>query len=137
MRKYVFATHGNFAEGIKNSVQMILGERDDIYCICAYVDELQSTMQQMENIIKSIDEKDEIIVITDLFGGSVNNEIFPMIKDSRIHLITGLNLMLATQLLVGNPEMDTSELIMQAVQASKDSIIYCNNIKAKVEEDNF
>lgn len=137
VRKFVFASHGNLAPGMKNSVEMILGECKNLICLCAYVDNELSIKQQMDKILGGLAEEDELIIVTDLLGGSVNNELFPYIRDSRIHLVTGLNLALAIHLLLGDKKTDTREVIRQSVEVCKEGIVYCNDPMKKIEEDNF
>ncbi len=38
-RHYIFASHGTFANGLLNSVELILGKQPDIHTLCAYVEE--------------------------------------------------------------------------------------------------
>lgn len=137
MRKFVFATHGDFAIGIKNSVELILGKCEEITCLCAYVGENQNLTNEMKNILEELKDEDELIIITDLFGGSVNNELYQYIQDKRIQLISGLNLALVIQLLIGKNKTDVKELIRQSIENSKEGIIYCNDYVKKVDEDNF
>lgn len=69
-----FASHGTFANGLLNSVELILGKQPDIYTLCAYVEEEADLTQQVETLLARFPTQDELIVITDIFAGSVNNE---------------------------------------------------------------
>ena len=40
MRKFLLASHGNLAAGMKNTIEMIAGVRDDIQAIGAYTKEI-------------------------------------------------------------------------------------------------
>lgn len=139
MRKFLLASHGRLAEGIYNSLQIILGSNLNISTICAYVDENINLEQQIRSAVSDISIGDELIVITDLFGGSVNNEFMKYIEEDKIHLIAGLNLPLIIELLT-RQEDNTVKLIEDSLKASKKSIMYCNNaLKSAidVEIDDF
>ena len=41
-RKFLIATHGAFAKGIKSSLDIIVGEMDNVFLIQAYLDESKS-----------------------------------------------------------------------------------------------
>ena len=89
-------------------------------------------------LLKKYNNK-EVIVITDIFGGSVNNlfmEEIPLNKN--IHLITGLNLPLVLNLL-GEQEnyLIPEELIQNSIEISSDAVKYCNLelIKTSKNED--
>ena len=91
-----------------------------------------------DEILKKYNNK-EVIVITDIFGGSVNNlfmEEIPLNKN--IHLITGLNLPLVLNLL-GEQEnyLIPEELIQNSMEISSDAVKYCNLelIKTSKNED--
>ena len=74
MQRLVLASHGYLAEGMKNSAQIIVGKSAKIYTICAYVKEGITLESQINELFDSFPEDDEMIVVTDIFGGSVNNE---------------------------------------------------------------
>ncbi len=46
----------------------------------------------MKEIIDALCDDEELIVTTDIFGGSVNNEFMKYLSKSNIHLIAGVNL---------------------------------------------
>ena len=73
MRKVLVATHGYLADGIKSSVGILTGREDCITCIDAYVDQSDYT-PQLRAFIDSVEEGDEAVIFTDMYGGSVNRE---------------------------------------------------------------
>ena len=139
MRKFLLASHGRLAEGLYNSLQIIMGNNLNILVMCAYVDENDNIEKIIRNYIESISKEDELIVVTDLFGGSVNNEFMRYLNDKRIHLISGMNLPLIIELITRKGE-NTAQIINEALDESKNNIMYCNNIVKKIksiENDEF
>lgn len=139
MRKFLLASHGRLAEGIYSSIQIILGCNVNISTICAYTDENISFEQQVENAINNMSLGDELIVVTDIYGGSVNNEFMKYIERDNVHLVAGMNLPLLIELLT-RQEHNTEMLIEGALRASKKSIMYCNKILTTAcspEDDEF
>lgn len=136
MKRVLLATHGKFADGIYNSLEIIMGKQQNIDTLCAYVDEENDIELQVKNIMEKLDSKDELIVITDLFGGSVNNAFMNYLYYSNLHLITGLNLPLLLEL-VSNLEQPTKKMIEEVVSSSKINIQYCNPLinEEQIEED--
>lgn len=127
MYQFIIATHGLFAEGIKNSIEIILGKFENLDTLSCYIDSSFNLKEEIDKILKSYYNK-EIIVITDIFGGSVNNlfmEKIPLNKN--IHLVTGLNLPLILNLL-GEQEkyLIPEELIQNSMEISSDAVKYCN-----------
>ena len=98
MQRLVLASHGYLAEGMKNSAQIIVGKFAKIYTICAYVKEGITLESQINELFDSCPEDDEMIVVTDIFGGSVNNEFMQRLQNRRFWLVSGMNLPLVIQL---------------------------------------
>lgn len=127
MRYFLFATHGRFATGILDSVELITGKHDNILTINAYTDENDDLEAQIAQVLSRLATADELVVVTDLFSGSVNNAFMNRLDDERIHLVAGLNLPLAIELVtMSAQEPDTVKLIETALNSSKQSIKYCN-----------
>ncbi|GIO21663.1 PTS sugar transporter subunit IIA [Oceanobacillus sp. J11TS1] len=129
MRYLLFASHGGLAEGMLDSVEMVTGKHNNIFTISAYKNERDNLSEQLTTVINQLAENDELIIVTDIFGGSVNNECMKLLTDPRIHLIAGLNLPLAIELAIMNgSKASTSQLIENALKNTKETIKYCNHL---------
>ncbi|MFL0252375.1 PTS sugar transporter subunit IIA [Clostridium neuense] len=143
MRRFLIATHGHFAEGIYSSLKMIIGNKDNVETLCAYVTKDYDLKANIRNILGKLNEDDELIVITDIFGGSVNNEFMNLIgkNNGKIHLIAGLNLPLLAELISRqDDDKSTEDIINEVLNTSKQSIQYCNetlNNSKEICDDEF
>ena len=90
MRKYILATHGQMAYGMNTTLNMLIGEQENLTIINAYTEECKDPVPEFEKIIEE-NPDDDIIIMTDLFGGSVNNNAMLMTKHQRVHVVTGIN----------------------------------------------
>lgn len=125
MRKFLFASHGKFADGIKDSLEMVVGKNKNISTLCAYTEDVPDLKADVQKFFSTLNSKDEVIVITDISKGSVNNEFISYLQDQRLHLISGLNLPLLISLILESPNIsDTEELIRTAILEAKDTIQY-------------
>ncbi|NHL58970.1 PTS sugar transporter, partial [Staphylococcus aureus] len=106
-RKYIFARHGRCANGLLSSVELNLGKKPDIHTLCANVEEEVDLTQQVESLVARFPAQDELIVITDIFAGSVNNEFVRFLSRPHFHLLSGLNLQLIIYLLISAAEDNT------------------------------
>ena len=137
MRRYVLAAHGKLAEGMKSTLEIIIGPQENLICVNAYTDECPDPMPEFQKILEKYPE-DEIVIMTDMLGGSVNNNAVVLTKEKRVHVVTGTNLAVAISLIMSDDTEDTKEAIKNAVSNAKDMIIYCNDIAADTsEEDDF
>ena len=136
MRYFVFASHGTFADGILNSLELITGKHDNVWTINAYINEKEDIKDQISAVVNRIAAEDELVVVTDIFGGSVNNEFMNLLNNKNIHLVAGLNLPLVIELVTMSViEKDTKALIKKALENAKSSIQYCNLELEKLNED--
>nr|WP_156231850.1 PTS mannose transporter subunit IIA [Enterococcus gallinarum] len=134
----ILASHGRFASGILHSLELICGKKQSVIAIDCYVQEAFDLTATIDTLMETY-KQHEMIVITDIFGGSVNNEFLRYIQQPNFYLIAGLNLPLlielTTQLQGGGA---ISETIHQTLANSKDMIQFCNESVAKeIEEEEF
>ena len=136
MKHYILASHGRFAKGIYESVEIILGPQPNVHIVCGYIQGETDVKDEIADIISLIDIKDEIIACSDLLGGSVNNELMKYIKRENFHLITGMNLPLLMNLFLYKEE-NTKSLLRRILPEINKSITYCNENDNTLEEEDF
>ncbi|MBA1434132.1 PTS sugar transporter subunit IIA [Bombilactobacillus bombi] len=143
MRQILLASHSKLAEGMMKTIEMFFGKQNNLYYLCAYTQEDYDLKAEIEQFLNTINKDDEIIVITDLFGGSVNNQFFQILQNKLIkkfYLISGMNLPLLLTLLTDiDNDKPINLIIRNAVSKAQQSIIFDNdklsNEKEQVEED--
>ncbi|MGM0214050.1 PTS sugar transporter subunit IIA [Enterococcus sp. AZ109] len=137
-RKLILASHGKFASGILSSLQLICGADQDITALDCYTDEAFDLTKEVQQILQ-VNAGAELIVVTDVFGGSVNNEFLHYIHQPNFYLVAGLNLpfliSLTTRMIGSN---STETIIQEALEEAKESIQFCNEtIKQELAEEEF
>ncbi len=138
MRKYIIATHGYMAYGINTTLNMLIGEQENLTVVDAYTDECKDPVPEFEKIIEE-NPDDDIVIMTDLFGGSVNNNAMQMIKSERVHVVTGINLAVVISIVMSDSNTSTKQVIEEAIAGAKDMLIYCNELvtDSNDEDENF
>lgn len=139
-KRIVLATHGKFSEGILTSMKMIFGEQTPIECITAYV---ESGVDYQELFRKTVAENDygttELVVLTDVLGGSVNNEFMKLLAEYPFHLVCGLNLALLLEVAVCPADMIADQL-PSIVERAREGVALCDDLvrgaATTAEEDN-
>lgn len=128
MKKYLIATHGKLSYGFKDTLELIIGIRPNVEYVSAYADGYNDSINEnIMNIMSNLDDKDELIVCTDILGGSVTNQFLKYLNKANIHLITGINLPLLIEMILST-EQDTNELIKNSINKAKEGIIYVNDL---------
>ncbi|MFT8340906.1 PTS sugar transporter subunit IIA [Clostridium beijerinckii] len=139
MVQIILASHGNLAKGMKDTLNMIIGDVSMIEAFSSYRDEDVNTRNAIEVIIKENYNKRDIFILTDILGGSVNTEIMSLIKEyPNIHVLSGINLPLVISLATQSGEISES-LLQEIIAESKQGIVDCNRLlneyKSIQEED--
>ena len=82
MRKLLLASHGPLAQSMRETVQMFCGEDSRIKVLCAYIDSASMDVDELIDFWeKTREDGDEWIVLTDIYGGSVNNAFMNRLSD--------------------------------------------------------
>ena len=84
----------------------------------------------VKELFASFDPDDEVIVLTDLMGGSVYQKFFPYMND-HVHVICGMNLPLAMSFLLASEDQTlTQESVDAIIEECKKQIVYVNSLSA-------
>ena len=126
MRQFIIASHAHFAAGINESVSLLSGERDNVRTLSMYVDGNNDLAAAAAKMLDETPEGDDLVVCTDLFGGSVNNEFMAALAENDFTLICGMNMPLLVEILSdANPG---PAAVRAAVDSCKDTIMICNDL---------
>lgn len=136
-KRIVIATHGRFAEGIYDSLKMIVGDVKNVEVFTAYVDDAQDYSKEIATIVSNHDyDEKQLVVITDLFGGSINNEFMQYVNQYPFYLLTGLNLGLLLSLVITQQEI-TPDCIESLIAENRTYVKWCRRIDHYEEDESF
>ena len=131
----VIASHSILAQGMANALKFFEGDNLKLTVLSAYVDN-KPLEGQIEEIFDQFDKEDEVIVLTDLLGGSVNQKFFPYINQPHTHLITGMNLSLAMAITMEPVDgYLMPEKIQSIVSDAQSQVKYVNELANSADED--
>lgn len=136
MRRYVIASHAHFAQGIKESVELLAGAREDVVSLSMFVDGRDDIAAEAARIVEETSEEDELVICTDLFGGSVNNEFTKVLqRRPNTYLVTNMNLPLLIQLLFSDPAAPIASTIREIVAADDTRVKFINDLISDGDEE--
>ena len=127
-RKYLIATHGSFSKGIKSSLDIIIGEVGNIFLIEAYVKENKPIEEQIEGIVKDLEGDEELIIFSDLLGGSITNQAMRFVLNENVHIVSGFNLPLLIDVMLSEATTPVEDVIENAIFNAKNQIVYVNKL---------
>lgn len=97
----VIASHGEFADGIKQSGSMIFGEQEKVQAVTFMPSEGPDDLRaKIDAAIATFDADDEVLVLADLWSGSPFNQASAVLGENperKMAIITGLNLPMLIQ----------------------------------------
>ncbi len=127
-RVLVTASHHKMADGIKDTLAFVSGGAQEVIALSAYVDN-QPIKETVTNLMNGFDAEDEVVILTDLTSGSVNQQFFKYRNRPHTHIVSGMNLPLAFQVAMEpQDEYITVERMREIVEDSKNEIKYVNDI---------
>lgn len=89
----VIVSHGKLAEELLNALTIIIGEAVNIEAISiGWYDDVEESKKKISQSLKRIDQKNGMVIFTDMFGGTASNLSFSFLKDNQVEIITGVNL---------------------------------------------
>lgn len=120
MVRFFLSSHGHLAGGLKSSIDILLGGCDRLTVFDAYVDE-RSPEEELKAFYETVEPEDQVILLSDMYGGSVNNIMVTFLDRPNTTLIAGVNLALVIGLVILEGPI-TREMIDEVVRQSREAI---------------
>ena len=126
MRKFLIAAHGSFSSGIKSSLDIIIGKMENVFIIDAYVDGNKSIEDELNAILMNVQADDELLVFSDLMGGSITNQILRYGLRENVHVVSGMNLPLLIDIMLADADTPVKDVIENAISIAREQVVYVN-----------
>lgn len=127
-RKFLIATHGTFAQGIKSSLDIIAGPQENVFLIQAYLDDINSIEAELDTLLKNRGEDEEWIVFSDLLGGSITNQLVRYASGENVYIIAGFNLPLLLEVVLSDTDIPVEAVIEDVLSRARDQMVYVNKL---------
>ncbi len=123
----IVASHGDFAREAVKTIENIIGEVEGIETISVeFGRNLQEIQQQFEKLVnKMVKKYKQVLIFTDMFGGTPSNISFGFIKPGKVEMITGFNLPMlikAAKLSMDDDERKLHEIVLFLANYGKDNV---------------
>ncbi|MDT2739317.1 PTS sugar transporter subunit IIA [Enterococcus canintestini] len=136
MKKVVIATHGNLAQGIQSTLELFVGKKQDITYISAYTQGQADLDTQIDNFFARVTPADEVIVFTDIYGGSVNQKFATKTTEENIFVVAGFNVPLLLEVILAT-EAISDEFIQEMITKAQAGMQQVKLAKSTTENDFF
>lgn len=132
--KILLVSHGNFAQGLCSTMREFFGA-SNVYA--ASVTAENGTADLSASVQAYFEEwgNEQVVICSDLKGGSANQTVTPMLVRPDTWLISGMNLALVLQLQM--EEEVTAESLQDIINLAKEDMVLINELNLGIagEED--
>lgn len=136
MKQIVIISHKTMAQGMAETIKFFAGDIENLHSICAYQNgQNEFPTEELTTLIDSFNQNDQVFILTDLLGGSVNQNCAQLIKKKNVKVITGMNLALALSIVLDPSDQLPEHTIINLVEQAKNQMIYMNDYDGDNESD--
>lgn len=125
MISIVIVTHGKFGTELLNSAELIVGKQENVSTLnLNHGDNISELQENVSREIVELNKEYEVLVFTDLFGGSPTNSAAINMGTLKFKCITGINLPMLLEALVSrlDENLDINEIVKKCLKAGVDGI---------------
>lgn len=126
MINILLVTHGNFGKELLKSSELIIGPVENAESISFQQGEsFDSLLKDVEETVSRLSGED-LIVFTDMYGGSPFNAVSRTMKNNDFYHITGINFPLFIDIAINRDAYTLEEIAEKIIKNGKKSIVFVN-----------
>ena len=118
-------SHGEFAESICKSAEMITGEQENLKSVVFNPGEsLDTLVEKLKKALNEFDNDFPHLVFVDIFGGSPSNATALLLAENyKLNIISGVNLPMLLEALSERENITPDVLVEQLIITGNEAII--------------
>ena len=122
--KVIVVSHGSYARGLVDTVQMIAGKQEDLEAFGLEPEESVDTLKEkIRQSIEQASQEEEILILTDIFYGSPFNTVISLMPEYDFYHVTGINLPLIMEVFMGRISgKHAEEICKELLKAAPDTV---------------
>ena len=125
----VLVTHGQLAVEFVRAMEHVVGPQDAIESVCIGPDDdMEERRKDIARSIKTVDQGNGVIILTDLFGGTPSNLAISLMDGKNIEVIAGVNLPMLIRLDGARKSMQVTDAVAAAREAGTKYISVASEI---------
>lgn len=132
--KILLVSHGDLAQGMCSTLREFFGA-ENIYAACVTAENGTADLVASAQAYLAQWDGEQVVICSDLKGGSANQTVVPMLARPNTFLISGMNLSLVMQLQMEDEV--TAETLHGIIDLAKQDMVLINelNLGAAGEDD--
>lgn len=134
MKKMILASHGRMASGLKDSMEMVVGNVDDLLCFGLMPGEDPGELtEKVEKLVKE-EPGTQFLILVDIRGGSVSNSLSRLSAYGNVRIINGMNMALAIGMYLTDGILNDQE-IGDLIEEARGGLAMVDFQKNQVDEE--
>mgnify|MGYP002620576366 CR=1 FL=1 len=121
MLRVFLASHAHLSSGMKSSLEFLCGTCEGLFACDAYVEGgVDDVASALDSFFLTVEDGDRVLLLSDIYGGSVNTALYPYAFRENVTLVAGVNLAFLVELsTMGDAPTDSEieDLIVRSRQA--------------------
>lgn len=103
-------THGGLARELLIAAETIVGTLEDFKIVTLeWTDTFEQASKKTRGALEDLGSKDQVLILTDMFGGTPYNVAASLVEPGRVEVVTGVNLPMVVRL--GCPDARDKDVV--------------------------
>lgn len=127
MSQFIIATHSYLAKGYQSSIYFFDSNVTNVHFINAYINDQNNFTNELKRLLDKL-STEQVVVLTDLPGGSVNKEAISLLEKYNCKVISGINLPLVLELVLSTDKNFSDAKIRSMVEQAQEQLVFVNDL---------
>lgn len=116
----VLVTHGRLAEEFVAALEHVVGPQRNVRAVCIGPDDdMEERRKEIKSCVADVDEKDGVVLLTDMFGGTPSNLAISLMAKGKIEVLAGVNLPMLIKLASARESQGLEDAVAAAQEAGR------------------
>jgi mannose PTS system EIIA component len=116
----ILVTHGTLADEFVVAMEHVVGPQKQIATVCIGPrDDMEQRRKDIATAIKTVDEGEGVIILSDLFGGTPSNLSISLLDAGKVEVIAGVNLPMLIRLESARKNLSVTDAVAAARDAGR------------------
>lgn len=116
----ILVTHGTLADEFVIAMEHVVGPQKQIATVCIGPrDDMEQRRKDIATAIKTVDDGEGVIILSDLFGGTPSNLSISLLDAGKVEVIAGVNLPMLIRLESARKNMSVTDAVAAARDAGR------------------
>ena len=116
----ILVTHGTLADEFVVAMEHVVVPQKQIAAVCIGPrDDMEQRRKDIATAIKTVDDGEGVIILSDLFGGTPSNLSISLLDAGKVEVIAGVNLPMLIRLESARKNMSVSDAVAAARDAGR------------------